>query len=224
MAFIVESTTFPGDRRLQLGAEDFFRTLSFGTNWTKIRIGVRMSMNDAYGNVLANLSVGVSQGSAACLNSPSIIDAIGLTHGGNIGEYSNNFTRSLNTTPCYRPGVSSAAFNKKGAINTITAGGGYTLNLSGAPAIAQTPWLVDIAKGTPSYTITVWTLGAVTISNVTRATYLLQLENESTPVNMSSSATTMTYSGSALFDTVFIHWSKSTPTVELSDVSVVRFA
>jgi hypothetical protein len=45
MAFIVDLFSTRTDKAIQIGNEEILRPLSIGTNWQKIRIGVRMGIH-----------------------------------------------------------------------------------------------------------------------------------------------------------------------------------
>jgi hypothetical protein len=225
MAYIVE--TIAGDKRIQLGNEDFVRPMGFGANWKKIRIAMRLAFNDSGSDITtAGFVVGVCQGTQYSYSSANCIDFIGASIPGGATPDTISLTRTTSTILYYTsPGNSSgmAVHKKVGAVITAVS---YGLNVTGyfnaVPTAYRSLYFVDIAKGSPNYAINTWTQSQHQ-SDFSRDTYISMLDNESAPTPLASSAATPAYSGSGLFDSVCIRWNKSTPTIEISDLTVVRF-
>lgn len=225
MSFIVE--TISGDRRIQLANEEIVRPMSMGTSWTKIRIGVRHAVWIVSGNFGATeYAIGVCQGQNG-VTSPGTVDAVGMVPGGSITPTWNYTAAGGVIPPVLSPtGSGIQAFTKVGALYTATAGGGNTGALVGNPNTSHSAYYVDILKGSPQYSITLWSPqnAAAAQTEITRSAFLQSMENEAAPANVSSSnAVPFTYAGNGLLDSVFLYWSRFSPTLEISDITVCRF-
>ena len=77
MAFILQNSD---DRRIQVGGEELLRPLSFGTNWTRLRVGYRFRLNASFTIPAGILMVGLCQGAQGFL-SPSTTDYLGMQVG-----------------------------------------------------------------------------------------------------------------------------------------------
>lgn len=244
MAWTLERYVY--NTRLQLGHEEFLRPLPMGTNWQSLRIGIRFCANDAARQSFVSstsqgfgcaLALGVCQGTTTRYLNDTVTDWIGggyvgTTPGG--GGYFNGQGAYTVGTPGYwtmnlaRPN----AVRKTGAsITTATessvqwfltgSGGGGAYNgqfLSGL--------YVDIAKGSPNYTFTIYYCNTAANAqvNLTNAAFLTNMETTGTPSNTStSSAKTIAYSGAGLFDTLSIVNNRSWPHIEVDGIAVVRF-
>lgn len=225
MAFIVETIT--GDRRLQLGNEDFVRPMLIGTNWKKIRIGLRWAFNDTGGDILtAGFVAGVCQGTQYSYSSPSCTDFIGVSLPGGATPDTISLVRLTSTAVYYAsPGnANGATIHKKvGAVTTVVAMGlNYGAYTNAVPSSYRSLYFIEITKGAPNYTVGVWNQYQHQ-TDFSRATFIGMMDNESAPAPLAATSATPAYSGNGLFDSVCLRWNKSTPTVEISDLTVVRF-
>ena len=127
MAFIVESLA--GDRRLQLGGEEFVRPMSFGGRWGRLRIGLRCMVNAATTITNGGFVVGVCSGSTNTFVSSTTTDYIGMVIG-STGGYSNwGYTAG---PPSYVGATTVAGgLTKVNTVQTVTNGiGSNQFNLS----------------------------------------------------------------------------------------------
>lgn len=218
MAYIAE--TVAGDKRIQLGSEDFVRKMTMGANWQKIRIGMRVAINDV-GAAIPNaaLVIGVCQGPYPFISS-SCIDFVGAS----LGVYDTNTYGRYAGPPVYFGYDYNQAIVKQGAVLTQATSSYATRYIGGAPASRMCSILVDIIKGSPNYTATLWRPQSTPV-NVTSYELGTQLENENNPqpANVFDSPVNVAYSGSGLFDSVCIHWKYPAPYLEIADLTVVRY-
>jgi len=221
MANITE--TFVGDKSLQLGNEQFVRTMAMGSSWTKLRVCMRCAFDDSGGDILtAKLMMGVCTG-LTDFNSGSA-DCAGFTLG-----YDTTASRFAGPPVYYEfNGIANTrAFTKVGATLTLVNGANVSNSLSAAPTTRRSLWFTDITKGTGLTTISKWTFatGAGAQADRTRQTYLAWLQDEATAGGTlgTGAASTPAYTGANLFDSVFVYWNKSTPVINIYDLTVIRF-
>ena len=63
---------------------------------------------------------------------------------------------------------------------------------------------------------------SVGIVDISRNTFLLQMESASAPTWCSNTSSTKTIAGGTFYDSLHISWNKSVPTLYLSDITVLR--
>jgi hypothetical protein len=235
MASIVENII--GDRALQLGSEEFVRKLSFGNNWNFLRIAARVQINGMADIAAPRLQLGLCNGDQATFTSANC-NYVGATL--NV----DNNSRFRFASDLYFggvPAITQGALAVKKIVNTTseqimgTTVAGYIAAASlGNPSL----YFVDVFRvSASSYTVY---FNRCTISQVTNAAanltstyaFLRCAEDELLTSTFAASYITsytaaianVTLTGlSANMDTVSIYWNKSTPTVEISDLSVIRF-
>lgn len=231
--------------RLQLGREEFMRPLPMGTNWQSLRVGIRFCANDTARQSMLSatlqglgvgIAIGVCQGTTTRYLDDTITDWIGGGYTGTASGGAGYFTgygAYTAGTPGYwsMNGSRPSAVRKTGASLTFGSdtsvqwfltgsGGGGAYNgqfLSGL--------YVDIAKGSPNYTVTVYYAGSAANAqvNITNAVFLANMETTAAPSNTSSTAKTIAYSGAGLFDALSIVSNRSWPHIEIDGIAAVRF-
>lgn len=233
MAFIVEQLA--GDRSIQIGYEEVIRPFSFGTNWQKIRVGVLWAAN-GYALWPDNLRpyIGICTGNAGRLTTAT--DALWVPYGHSVassGVY-------VGTPPAvgYQTSGGTSSINVAQRVgdtinNLGTAVGSTYTQISANPSNHMTACMFTVTKGTVGaaavgldliYHVGGGTAGTV---NVSRGTFLAQMENETAAI---SPMTRVEAASSALplrfvkdWDSMLVGWLRSTPTITVSCMTVVRF-
>lgn len=223
MAFVTAQLA-PSDKRLQLASETIIRPLSFGTNWQRIRIGIRAAVNDSLSSIgSGQLILGVMQGTYGW-SDPACPDAFGSGMGGSYGG--NTYTRGRDSSGNMGYNMTTGQRTLLKQYNTVyisssnSSTGGF-LPVANSGVLGSILVILEKQGATTLYSQACTT----NPGNISRATFLTSVESESlTPTGFSSQAnTSMTYSGSGLFDSAFIFWRHSTPTIEIADWTVVRY-
>jgi len=221
MAFI---NYIPTEKRLQIGAETVVRALPFETNWTKIRIGVRCSLADTLGSIEGvSFIVGVMQGTfgwpdpnlpvaIASLVACSNLDtgntwARGRDGNGNQGYSGTSGQRSLlkqfNTV---RIGSSNASTSGYTPMTHTGLLGGYVVDIEN---------LLNGTFGTAAW--------VTSNGGLTRSSFLTAVET-ATPAGFSTLAnTTIAYTGNHVFNSAFVFWNHSTPSMDIADFTICRY-
>jgi hypothetical protein len=232
MASIV--STISTDRRIQLGAEDFVRQMSFGAKWTKLRISLRLSINGTSNITKPTLFIGVCAGLTNTFKSTATDFCYGIrTPGVNAGviqDYNYNAgppawyqtsssigfdacSRTGNTTTTIAPGTSQTCYIASTAnnppshfsVDILRTGNTYTM-----PAFNQPGSQGNVQAGQTLRQLLVGQDGEVG----TQASWV----NNTNKTSFTSAAT-----DSHLCDCVCISWDQSSPTIEISDIQVIRF-
>lgn len=230
MAFIVEDLI--GDRAIQIGVEEIIRPFSFGTNWNKVRVGVRFScyaisaISTGYGPYM-----GICTGNEA-LFSTNTTDAVFLYYGQSTASYS-----FLGTPPnVYLQNAAGSAsiysFQRVGNTTTqlSTSQTGSTVAVSAYPAVNVSAWFLDFFKVNTTQIQTRMfycqsTQGAATISD---SQFLAGMETETVAVGgmtITSGAANSTLALRQVYDwdSMFFHSSTATPAWNVHRMTVVRF-
>lgn len=234
MAFIVEQLV--GDRGIQIGNEDVIRPFSFGTNWSKIRVGITFAVN-GYTDLPAGTlpAIGICTGNNARLSN-TCTDAFFIQY-----DYNGATCLIAGAAPARYYGAGGTSNNfpyqRVGATTTnhaVSTGGMYS-QFSANPTNQRTGFMFTVTKGVvgaaslPQLDIIYHTGGGTAgASDVSRGTFLAQLENESAAI------APMTYAAIGAgnlplrfakdWDSMFVNWPRSTPTMCIFCMSVVRFA
>lgn len=227
MAFITQ--TYVGDNALQLGREEFVRPMGFGAQWRKIRIGllfgvyVNPGVNTSYycyGGV--NLYVGVCQGVNSGFSNPAPIDALA------INPFTADTLLSYASASYWSSATNPGRLVWKYGSSTTTVTGG-SQSIYGMFPPNRTAWFFDftltprnsgLARVTPATYVT-----GTTPTDTTRTQFLTAMQSEDTPGLGTSNtmSAVLDYSGNFLLNSVCVWWSRSIPTLLISEISVTRF-
>jgi hypothetical protein len=192
--------------------------MGIGTRWQKIRIGMRMTIRDIDSNyrVGVGIAVGVCQGTDFPYSSLNTTDYIGVSTPNPLTDY---WARTGGAQP-YIQTSGHLIVKKIGSAITTTAmavsGKFFGLGI-------RNILFVDITKGSPNYTLGLGTPTNYTTDAASRSEYMSVLENEASPPNMNLISTASPYTGNGLLDSVCIHWVRSVPVFEFSDLTVIRY-
>lgn len=218
MAHITE--VMIGDRRLQLGNEQFIRGLSFGDSWQKIRIGALFAFNAVDVVLKSGFYL------AACRGLVGYEDAAVDMVGGHYGPTIMASDWFYGTPPYigFLSGNSILGFSKVG--NTLTTVGTNPQTAHSSNLRIRNVWMVDITRGSPNYTVKVWRAGTDQYTtDRSFSTMLSWLEDETNAGSvLGSGSFSVAYSGSGLLDSVAVRWGHTYPVCEISALAVARFA
>lgn len=230
MAFIVEQ--FAGDRGIQLGVESLIRPMQFSTNWTKIRVGARWSLNGyAVPGTSASPVIGICLGNTASVSN-ACVDAV------YVPLFNPNALYFGGTTPAYFVASGGGANNqyatqRVGAVSTTFGSiSSTTPAIACNPSALQCAFFVDIQKSAATNQLTIGTFypnSTQVLNNLSRSNYLALVESETTTLatwlTLGTAVTgTLPIRTTRDWDSAFVGWVRSTPTLCVYDITVVRFA
>ena len=219
MAILFEP--FRTDRTIQLANEEYVRTFSIGTNWQKIRIGIRFCFPSTGNCANTEFYFGVCQGTTNTFLSSNTTDWMGIT----VGTPYGNAVWNYNVGRYFSPGGGNyAPLKRVGNTNTVITSLGGSPAITANPAVHNTMFL-DVLKGSPNYVLTFWMCNAAQSAvDISRPLWAYYMPYETSTPNVSGSgALNVAYSGSGLFDTLSIRWNKIVPVMFIYDVGVCRF-
>lgn len=235
MAWIHDRYTL--NNRLQLGNNEYLRTLQMGSEWQSLRIGIRYSVVDAARTTVGNwgLIVGVCNGLSG-IQAASTTDYMGggifgaAVPSGTTGGISMAFNASTpnyysmsNAPNCVYKTGSTYLY---GGASVVThyipgsgAGGAYATQVMGQ-------LFVDIQKGSPNYTLQVWYTNAAATAqtHVTDAVFMSNLETWTSTNLTGGGAKTLAYAGNGLFDTLSIAHYRAWPPIEIDMIGIARWS
>lgn len=226
MASIVE--TIAGDKRLELGNEEFARAMAMGANWTHLRIGMRVAFNGSANITAAEFVVGLCQGTSNTYRSGSTTAFIGLGLGHNGTSWPQDFAFTSGPPAYYSSAAGATALTRVGSTTTPTyINTSATSQLvTAAPATVRSVVMAEFIKSGTTYTMR-WlapsTAGQAQ-ADVALASLLFDMDAEPAVAARTTLFASGAVTSSGSLDTVSISWNKASPTVEISDVNVVRFS
>lgn len=236
MAFIVEQLA--GDRAIQLGYEEVIRPFSFGTNWEKIRVGVLWALNGYYPMADATTPhLGICTGYTGRWSASSTdVLFVPMIHeisssGSSLGGTPPAVFYQLNsgTSTAYaKQRVGTTTTNTSAAVSSL-----YT-QISGNPSNHYTGAYFTITKGTVGAAAIAYDIiappggGTAGATAISRGTFLAQMENETaanSPNQRYAAATSnLPIRYNKDWDSMVVGWMRSTPTLSIACMTVVRFA
>ena len=229
MAYVTQYVA--GDNRLVLGAEEFVRKFSFGTAWTKIRLGARVTCTSPGSNVSnCGLALGVCEGDTNTFSSPTTTNYIGRSFGRSGAAWTAD-TWNHNAGPYFLTsgGDGNHTYLQKDTSGLTTAiiTPGNTGVMSASRA-TSTSMFVDVLKQFGKLTVVLYVSNSSAFIS-TRALFLKDMELDGPPTNSvdaSISANTASRTSSLpayTWDTLSIVWTKNTMPMEILDLAVSRF-
>lgn len=214
---------------MTLANEEYVRTLSIGSNWTKIRIGMFHAFTPDGTNNLTGvtLTLGICSGTVNPFGAASTTNWVGACLNGSV---LGGLTYNANSGNPYFSGSGNVSFGKRvGNTNTLTAPGGAFTGSTNTGAIQRrTPIYVDITKGNPNYTVSSFNCPPANFAQeFTFANFMDAMEQTSASVggvsfNASNSQTVATSEVAGTLDTLDILWNKSLFPIEIYAIAVYR--
>lgn len=233
MAWLVNNPEW-ADTRMQIGTEELLRPLVFGSNWVKIRIGMRYMVPGFPSTFGPNvMRMGVCNGSLGyssinCVGWMGVSTSLNLStwylQAGSPGYYQagNSSGNLFYAYTQWKVGqtVSAVAITNQ---NTWTAGS--------VPPV-HTALFFDITKAgtylSPSAYLfsCVQKTAAAGNTDITFAAFIEQARTTSAMTNFQNASVSSisNYPGPSAFDTLSIGWDVSFPPLEISDLVVLRIA
>lgn len=222
MAWLYQATTT--SKGIQMGNEEFAHTLSIGTNWTKLRLGWRgyvstlLSFN---ANPLGTIILGVCTGTQELYKSPICTEFMGFNVSSTIALTWTFANSPANHVANPRPN----SITKLNGAFTIQGTASQNAYIS-AVSTARTQMFVDITKNSATnYTIQTWMPGNTTQATTdnTFNSFISAIENNTTPTNCATQgASTFSWAGPGLMDTMYFGWQKSIPVLTTLDICACR--
>jgi hypothetical protein len=133
--------------------------------------------------------------------------------------------------PVVYGGLNIQAAKRVGTTQTV---GGTDLNAAAGMFIGAQPAtgerycaFLDIVKGSPNFSFTLFSKNTSTTLDVTKATFDAQVVTSSPVITSHISGTTRTLAVSeadGALNAVNIFWDRGAPKIEISDIAIVRFA
>ena len=230
-ASAIKARTFSSieDKRIQLANSNFARlwASSLGTSWTKVRIGCRASMGDTGANLSGtpNFAFGI------CSGTSNIYFDATTTHWCGLKSTDSSWLRVTSSPAAYAMSNATTPPQITKKVNTtVTIGGAWDQSprLINVTTENRSCLFADITKGSPNFTVALFSRNVNTASDVTLETYLTNVELSSPSVTnhiMSNNQTqAIDEATNGYFNAVNIGWDRTSPVIELSDIAVVKIS
>lgn len=219
------------DKRLVLSNDQAGRIMDIGTDWLTIRIGFRFAFNPAGSTAAISGSpqhvIGLTSGTDAMYGDESCQHFLGVVSNASSLNY-----QAGSGNPYYlSSGAGWAARKRVGTTNTDVAMA-KTYYQTGNVASIRNLVLVEIVKGSPDYTVSLYSANAATAAQADVSLATLQAALESATIggislsNYTSESEVIPVDEGAdgPLNGVYFHWNRTTPTLEGSDVGYSRIA
>lgn len=229
MAYIVQNVSL-ADQRIQLGAEELIRGLDFGTNWGKVRIGMRVAVQANSSFTGLDFAVGVCQGNKG-YTATDTVDAVGARTGAIANPMSVTWTYNANGYVSHNF-VGPFVFRKVGSqIVSSTFGGSYAAYMAAQPNVntVRTGYYVDITKSAGAITVSTWRPASAipAQTDCSRYAHLVNMETENAisvaGQGYNTDGLVLSIGGSQAWDSLFVSWSRLMPVIEINDLTVLRY-
>ena len=234
-SFVVRTFASGNDTALVLGNEEWVRPLFIGNVWQKIRIGILQAANPIGTTALPSgfgIMIGMCSGTGSPFGAASATNVIGVQLG--VGGSAGYFAPSGNAFWAFN-GLNYAVTKVASTVNTVTFGSGWSLGIpvQGVGTARRYGTIVDIARGSPNYTLTVWDITSngtgVPSLDITPTDLLTAMAQPSAiitgGVTWGAHSTTIAASESpGVFDTVDIWSNLPGYPFELYEVAVQKLA
>lgn len=207
-----------------------------GTTWNVVRIGMRFGIEDFGDNLISTPRFGFGMSSGTS----NLLMDVTTTHW--FGAYSNGalWRRNPGTPPGALYTIGNAGYTNNSIVlakrigSTVTTGSALAqaadYNGIGDVTLAKRiVWFFEVTKGSPNFTVRFFSpLAGTTLVDVTPVQFLSNMEltapsiaahGWSGNVTMAIDETT-----NGFFNAVNIGWDRTSPAIEISDVSVVKFS
>lgn len=223
MAFIVEH--FVGDRGIQIGYEDVIRPTTFGTDWTRVRVGVRYALYGTQSLVPTSINLGLCVGNQAVLSNittsaiwaRSYGNATLMTYAGTTPNFYYDTTAAFTGFLLERIGSTTSTLGNPGQSRTAW---------SASPTALRSILMFDVTKGAAaSVTLNFYyQTNAQVVTDWTRLAFLAAMANSGTPTGTTvmNQAVNVTRTQKD-WNSMFIGWSRSTPALCVYDMAVARY-
>jgi hypothetical protein len=223
MAFIVEQ--FPTDNGIQLGYEELIRPFSFGTDWTRVRVGMRYALNGTQSIVPTSVKVGICVGNQATLTNTTV-SALWARSEGNA-----SLMTWSGTTPNFFYDTTGAFtgffYERIGSTNNILGNPSQSRSAwSANPTALRSIMMLDITKlAAAQITFTYYYLTNVqVVTDWTHAAFLAAMANDGTPTGTTAIAQSPNVTRTQKdWNSMFIGWTRSTPAMCVYDMAVARY-
>lgn len=228
MASSIISTTYSlalnPDKVLSLGNEEYVRTFSFGSTWTKLRLGVCYSIRSATNIGSASFVLGVCSGKTNPYAAATTTNFVGV----NLTSLNSlTGTVTANYGPPYYSSVSgSVTLKRAGSITTLGNGNGVALYGHYTAANLRSFVIVDITKGSPNYTFSVFQYANPLAPYLDTATFAAALNSISaTPTSSTAQLSALTLAcdeSAGAFDCFDLFWNDSSNPLDVGYLGATR--
>jgi hypothetical protein len=209
------------ENAISMANSQWARTLSIGTTWNVLRVGLRLHMGTTGANITGTprFFVGLSSGTSNIFGDATTTHAVGMvTTIATWQDLGNGY---------YDPTFFSPA---KRVNTTLTTGTTFGQSVIPAPAsnANRTLCFIDITKGSPNFSFKHFCQSTGTTTDVSKATFLAQME-ASTPslaqhAYYGPQTLAVDEATNGFLDSVCVAWDRAAAAIEICDIAVTRFS
>lgn len=229
-SIVLRTISAVDDKRISMSNSQFARGLAIGTNWNKIRIGLRISMTDTGANIAGSpvFAVGLCSGTTNIFGDASCDNFVGI-----LPASGSVFQRQAGSSdPRYLTNPGSFVTARKVG-STLTRGTDIIKDAGEAVitcdvANKRVVFAVEIEKGSPNYTVNIFARANNAITDVSYSDFyatMATVGNCALVNHAYGTARTVACSEVAgSFNAVNISWDVVSPVIEISDLTITRLS
>lgn len=229
------------DNRAKLANGNIARLWSsaVGTSWSVIRVGIRLSIEDSGANIISTprFAFGICSGTSNIFMDATTTHFFGAVSNGATWQrrttgtgYSDN-SYGVGGNPGYTNNGYCVA-KRIGSTLTVGSGfiGGDYCRIGWNTTPFRTVQFLEITKGSPNFSIKLFAqnTGAGTGVDQSLASFLSNMELTSPSITNYAFSGTQTMAidegTNGSFNAVNVAWDRNSPSIEISDVAVVKFS
>ena len=222
-----------GDKYLSLANEEFVRTLAIGSDWTRLRLGLLLQLSTDGTNDLqgSDLVWGLCAGKTNPFGAASTTNFLGMKFGS--GDVTNVLNYNANGgNPYFWSG--RGHLKKVGATRSPFECNGlefHRLATNTGALQRRSVHFVEIAKGNPTFSVTVWGVPVTGLAKDFTPAHLLEgLEQPASIIingetlGSGGEVTVDFNEGAGALDTVDLYWNKAGFPLEVYALAAYRIA
>lgn len=224
MASVIKERTISAatERAIQMANSQWARTLTIGTTWNVLRVGVRMHMATIGANLTGTprLFIGMCAGTTNIFGDATTTHAVGMVT--NASVWTDNAGGGYFDASFFSPA--------KRVGSTLSTGTAFGQTLIAAPASAanRNLFFIDITKGSPNFSFRHFGQATGVTTDVSAATFLTQMESVTPSLANHTfyGAQTLAVDETAdgFLDSVCIAFDRVSTPIEICDLAVTRFS
>ena len=222
-----------GDKYLTLANEEFVRTLAIGSDWNKLRLGLLLALSTDGTNNLqgTDLVWGLCAGKTNPFGAASTTNFLGMK----FGAYDTTEVMTYNANsgnPYFW--TNRGMMKKVGATRSLLFGAAlefHRLATNTGTLQRRSAHFMEIAKGSPNFTVTVWSMPLTGMAKDFTPAHLLEgLEQPSTilvngeALGVGTPWTTAFDQVAGALDTVDLYWNKAAFPLEIYALAAYRLS
>lgn len=224
MASQITTQGSDGDKAIEMINSHFARQFSIGSQWQKIRVGIRLSCNNSPGATLTGnpeLFVGLSHGTSSVFGDAQVSHSVGLISSGSWTWTSaqDGYFGTVTFRGCVKTGSSMTYFGSADNCNCINASGS-----------GRSMFFVDLERNpTNTYlSCSSFNRSNTTINDINQTEFFFYLEQDVPSEGFHSYNSNFAFlpideNTNGGLDSICVSWDRTVPRIVINDIAIYKF-